>query len=157
MEIKLNVSEEIAKELLEKYGEESWKPWRAKNGEYYWVEDLEADFCELYELNSKFDNHRYLIGNYHKTEEQAEQASEINRAKGRLRMKMLELNEGWTPDWGNRDQDKYHPYYKHPAKNWETSCNCQNQNLVNYYFSSRELAKQFIKEMKADLNLVINI
>ena len=157
MEIKLNVSEEVAKELLEKYGKKDWKPFRAKHNEYYWVMDHEGDFRELCELNTKSDDHIYLIGNYFQTREKAEQARLINLAKGRLNFRMLELNNGWTPNWKDNQEKKYSLYYARKDNEWKIDSYCHFQTLSDYHFSSKEIARQFIVEMKSDLDLVFNI
>ena len=156
MKIELNVSEDVAKELLEKYGK-SWKPWRAKLGNRYLVVSITGGWDSIMEENSAMDNYRYSIGNYFQTEEEAEQAKLINKAKSRLNFKMLELNEGWTPDWKDKEQKKHFPYYDYANEEWRVALCQTSKYLVDYDFYTDESAKQFIEEMKLDLELVFNI
>ena len=151
IEIKLNVSEELLGES------KSWKPWRAEDGDEYFMIWSKRNCLIVYEHNDDYDDYKYLTGNYYQTKEKAEQANLISEAKGRLNFKMLELNEGWTPDWADDQQNKYSLYHDHLSKKWKIVYYSLLQHFVWPYFPTKQLANQFREEMESDLNLMFSI
>ena len=150
-------AKEVAKELLKKY--KIFKPWRAKLGKDYWFVSINSIYRST-EDNTETDDYLYFTGNYYQTEKKASQAYQANliiEAKNRLNFKMLELNNGWTPDWKDFYQGKYYPYCDYSTELPKVSYDYHNCQFGDYYFYSEEMAYQFVWEMKKDLNLVINI
>lgn len=69
--------------------------WRAEEGKPYWfINDFEHLIMETECLRTS-DNYRYLTGNYYKTREEAEQALEVIKAKGRLEHSHYALEYGF--------------------------------------------------------------
>jgi len=159
MKITIEVPYTVAEKLLKKYTKKIWQSWRAEKGKKYWcVKPCGASLEN--ECNDVIDNHRYLTGNYYQTEEEAHQAYQANfiiEAKGRLNLKMLELNNGWTPNWVDYEEWKFSPCYDYTSGVWRAYSWLRVRHLTDYHFPSEEIAKQFTKEMELDLNLVYNI
>jgi hypothetical protein len=130
--------------------------WRAKEDEDYWAVDSlgEIDsFTEEFSGNSDFD---YLTGNYYKTREEAEQALEVIKAKGRLDHAYCALVGDWKPDW-RECGDKFFIYYDNRAFRFNVGSTGYWQYAICFYFSTSELADQFTGENIADLKTVFNI
>jgi len=157
MEITIEVPDKVGQELLEKYAKKDFKPWRAEERQSFWFVNKHGHPEYDIKENNNDDYYRYLTGNYYETRKKAEQSILIAKAKGRLNFRMLELNNGWIPDWENHSQNKFSIMYIYSSKSWWVSESRSFRNLGGYHFSSGDLAKQFGKEMEADLNLVFNI
>jgi hypothetical protein len=84
---------------------------RVEAGEkYYFIYNDGSTDCDWEELK-EVDTCRYEIGNYFKTEEEAEKAVEKIKTYTQLKDLALRLNKGREIDWGNNDQAKYYIYY----------------------------------------------
>jgi hypothetical protein len=136
-----------------------WKPWRAeKGGKYYYVDNIGNLYVKA-DDGDHIDKQHYNTFNYHQTKSEAEHYKLVLEAKDRLRMKMLGLNEGWEPNWTGVDcaeHWKYTIHYAHGHK-WESIKTYSYQTCCDYWFSTHEKAKQFIKDCSDDLNLIYNI
>lgn len=91
------------------------------------------------------------IGNYFKSEEDARMAIRAMQIEQAIRIRRIELNDGWEPDWDDIDEDKCFIF---------TECGCClkifNVDLYNFlpifgYCKSEEIAEQIIYEFKDDL------
>jgi len=157
MEITIEVPDKVGQELLEKYAKKDFKPWRAEERQSFWFVNKHGHPEYDIKENNNDDYYRYLTGNYYETRKKAEQSILIAKAKGRLNFRMLELNNGWTPDWEDDKNGKFFPCYDYKNKKWDTNTYRQRQESINYHFPSQKLVCQFMEEMKADLELVFNI
>lgn len=81
--------------------------WRPEEGERYWYVGSNGEVFHSIWLNDQIDFVRYDFSSIHKTIEQAKQALKKQLAKMRILRRIAELNDGWVPDWGDRDQRKY--------------------------------------------------
>ena len=108
------------KELEKKYkelGEEierlkckSTERWRADYaGEYWYIAD-NGDVTEDEDGDWVCDEHRFDIGNYFKTEEEAEKVLNKILIYNKLKDLALRLNKGEPVDWGNKNINKYYIY-----------------------------------------------
>lgn len=86
------------------------KRWRAEANEKYWCIIDECVYRSL-EANENCDKARYEIGNYFRTEEEAEKAVEKIKIYTQLKDLALRLNNGEKIDWENDEQEKYYIYY----------------------------------------------
>lgn len=70
------------------------------------------------------------------------------------------LNEGWIPDWNNKNEYKYYPYFEFRAHVGWVFCLCRRYYCVSFgsvaYFKNSNLAifagKIFIEDYKEFLN-----
>lgn len=153
------------KEILEallnepKAVDEPVKPvkWRAGKQRTYWtINHNLGDVSWNQEIGGIKDDFRYLTGNYYKTEEEAEQALEVIKAKGRLSHAYYALVGDWKPDWHN-NAEKWYLIYEGVSRQMRFVYAVNSNSLNPYYFPTTELADQFIKENEKDLRLVFNI
>lgn len=95
------------------------------------------------------------IGNYFKSEEDARMVIKAMQLEQAIRIRRIELNDGWEPDWGNMNLKKYFIFY-------EDSKYIKNDILPEYtysvnnlpvfgYYKTYEIARQIIDEFKEEL------
>lgn len=98
-----------------------------------------------------YGNNLQSIGNYFKSEEDAKMVIKAMQIEQAIRIRRIELNDGWEPDWDNRGEDKYFIF---------TECGCCLKvfkvNLYNHfpifgYYKSEEIAQQVIDEFEDEL------
>ena len=123
--------------------------WKPENGDYYWFVDeigyLDAGCC----YGGKADEMRYALGNCYKTCEEAEHDLEVKLAHQRLK----DAAEGFAPDWGDADYNKYYIYYDNFFGQFSTGiCSTQQQDVT--YYATKERAQWVIDNMQDDLRLV---
>ena len=92
---------------------EDYKRWRAQEDKDYWYIDSDCEIYKEFDRNDDYDNARYIIGNYYKTEEEAKKVVEKIKIYTRLKDLALRLNEGREVDWNDSAQAKWHIYYDH--------------------------------------------
>lgn len=83
--------------------ENEYKRWRASEDENYWYVASNGDIyddCEYYE---EPDNFRYSIGNYFRTQQEAQEYKENLITKQKLKDLALRLNKGVEIDWNKDD------------------------------------------------------
>ena len=85
------------------------KRWRAKEGELYWCVRSDGEATDDCDDKVGIDDGRYKLGNYFKTEEEAQKASDWLRAFAILRGD----TKGFKPDWKNGNQKKWVVAYDH--------------------------------------------
>lgn len=93
------------KELKEQ--KKKCKRWRAKENELYWFISPNGVAYHTMELNDSSDRRSYEIGNYFRTEEEAEKMVEKIKIYTRLKDLALRLNKGETICWNDLKQSKY--------------------------------------------------
>lgn len=123
--------------------EKAWKP----EGEeiYYGVEGLRV---VSYHNNDQFDKDMISIGNYFKTEEQAERALFEQTLRLKLR-KFAEDNDD-AIDWKVREE-KFYLMYDYEEKKIEYDYVYTVRDFSQIYFSSEEIAKSAIEQFKDEL------
>lgn len=119
---------------------EEYKRWRAElDGIYCYICDDGAALHSM-EDNHSIDGSRYAIGNYFKTEEEAQKAADWLRAFAILR----DDTKGFKPDWEDSNQDKWYVYYDHREK--ELAVNLVwTQQGEPLHFATEEDAEASIK------------
>ena len=83
------------------------KRWRAKEDERYWCVQDDGGVAEACEDWVDIDDGRYELGNYFKTEEEAQKASDWLKAFTILR----DDTKGFKPDWKNEKQKRWYVFY----------------------------------------------
>lgn len=153
--ITIEVTEEQHKEILGIIKPKSVKPWRAEVGGEHWTVNSNGYVSWYLESGDTGDNHRYLTSNYYRTQEEAQQALERQKAIGRVTHRIYELNDGWEPDWSDENQEKYNIHYDHEVEEFDWSIGRYlNPQFILPNMASQEIANQIIAEMKDDLRLI---
>ena len=93
--------------------------WRAEENEKYWC-IIDECVYRSQEANENCDKARYEIGNYFRTEEEAEKAVEKMKIYTQLKDLALRLNMGKELNWENREQRKY-----------VINCNAENKKICD--------------------------
>jgi len=118
IEISNHDYEHLKQQMLgdEQSGEQnkSAMPWRGAYGEEYWSVSAGRTVLPYTESDDRIDYYRYAIGNYYRTREEAQHGAEWWQAYGRVRLAILEANDGWTPDWGENGGVKWYISYYCP-------------------------------------------
>lgn len=134
--------------LVEKSNKSNLKQnWRAdRDGIYFYINSyLNVMFDEDKYFDT--DNKRYKVGNYFKTEEEAEFEKEKMLVYQELKNYAFEHNESEI-DWENREQYKYYIFYNNRG------VGIGNENTTMYlgqiYFTSREIAHNAIASIGED-------
>ena len=127
-----------------------WQPEEA-NG-YYYVNYLGLVGSASYNKNYHKDKLRYRV---FKTQKEAEKYAEYVKAEETLRRVIAEVNEGWLPDWTNKDEHKYvvvlHrdnlKVFIYPATKYQP-------NFM--YIKSEELAEKLMKEYEKEFVIYLS-
>ena len=85
--------------------------WRGNQNGNYWYITPSSIVSRTMEMNDDQDNVSYEMGNYFRTEEEAEKAVEKIKIYMQLKDLALRLNKGRKIDWTNNNQAKYYIYY----------------------------------------------
>lgn len=150
--IKIQVTDEQYAQLVP-----SHKKWRAKQDEeYFFVALVEEIGCSC-ERGTLGDNYRYLIGNYFKTKEEAEQHLAYQKALGTLTHAIYERNAGWEADWVDKKQDKWRIWYDHCDSMFMVSWSTAAKEMNNFYCASKEIAESITKDFPEELKVVFNV
>lgn len=95
------------------------------------------------------------IGNYFKSEEDARMVIKAMQIEQAIRLRRIELNDGWEPDWDDVADDKYFIYTKYGCLYADFAI-ALNYCLIFGYYKSIEIAQQVIDEFKDDLEWYFN-
>ena len=150
---KIELSEESARNIEEQFKEKkSYKRWRADVGGVYYHSDGGDFIYTAKECRDSIDESHYNSGNYFKTKEEAEQYSRYRILTQKIKDRIAELNEGWTPDWSNETERKFLIYRSYIDAIFSTSNHYYYQSANSSLFlKSKELAEQIIEEFGDDL------
>lgn len=103
--------EELGKEI-ERLENQSDVNWRAGLNELFFYINENTNIGWSFDNNiSTFAANCYKIGNYFKTEEQAEKILEKIKIYVKLKRLAEKLNNGQKIDWDNSKQEKYYIYF----------------------------------------------
>lgn len=120
--------------------------WRAEANEKYWCIIDECVYRSL-EANENCDKARYEIGNYFRTEEEAEKAVEKIKIYTQLKDLALRLNNGEEIDWKNDEQPKHYICFNNES----------NKLFYSYYYACHDvgqiycLDENFLEEAKQEI------
>ena len=139
----------ILTDWFEEIEESKNKRWRAKeNGGYYFVDDW-GDVDYNYDAGVPPSTFRYNIGNYFKTEEEAEAYKEYLLAKQVL------LDDAKGGKWA-KDGNNWCAYYDYDFNRWIKHSDYPDnlQIISTIYFQSRGGLEQSLKEHKDQWEIV---
>lgn len=119
---------------------EDHRRWRAKEDGQYWYVEEDGGVANDYDDKVGTDDRRYELGNYFKTEEEAQKASDWLKASAILRGD----TKGFKPDWEDENQKKWLVTYNH--EDGTVSPNyCYNTQESVLYFANKDDAEESIK------------
>lgn len=131
--------EDIKKELAETQKSEPDKPkrYRAKMNEIFFYLDSANQIYRITENSCLYANYYFNSGNYFHTEEEAKAKQELNQIEMELIKLIEEINDGWTPDWGNLRQKKYYIFYDSDTEKIKTSYSCGYKYQPSKFYCKR--------------------
>ena len=119
---------------------EEHRRWRAKKGEVYWCVQNDGGVVYDHEIKIDVDDGRYELGNYFKTEGEAQKTADWLKAFTILR----DDTKGFKPNWKNENQKKWLVTYSH--EDGTVSPNyCYNTQESVIYFATQDDAEESIK------------
>lgn len=124
------------------------KVWKPNKNEKFCYIGGDGDIYHTVNVNLTADDCIFSIGNYFKTDEEAEHMVEKLKVIKELQDFAIE-NRDEEIDWYDKEQDKWEISYK--DSNVEPICNnYYRAQAFNIYFASKEIAKEAIKTIGED-------
>lgn len=124
------------------------KVWKPNKNEKYCYIGGDGDIYHTVNVNLTTDGRVFSIGNYFKTDEEAEHMVEKLKVIKELQDFAIE-NRDEEIDWYDKEQDKWEISYK--DSNVEPICNnYYRAQTFNIYFTSLKIAKEAIKKIGED-------
>lgn len=155
--VKINLTDEQIKEIIEKYGKKDDKP---EIGEWYWyVNDCYYVGYSNY-LTYSYDEAHYKAGNYYKTKEEAEKVAELKKKYDTALANIKRnIKESFVPDWKNGSTSKYFVYYDHCVSRLfiDSYHNFSTQPYTIPCFATRADAKKSIEQNADDWKIVLGV
>ena len=154
---------EIGIFLLEKgYIEEvkeDWKRWRADRDKLYYYLGEEGEINHRKDDYNFYDDFRYDIGNYFKTQEEAQQKLDRDLAIARVNNRIRELQGGEVSREEMMDIEIYNweIFYNVYDKKYDYSCSHNYFLPILLPIRTKEISQQIIKECKYDLDIILGI
>lgn len=128
-----------------------------ENEIFTYINSSDLDY-HTFDCRSMFDRYptkeNSSIGNYFKSEEDAKMAIRAMQIEQAIRIRRIELNEGWEPDWDDIDEAKYHIMFKNNIYSGDEFVNDTygyNYLPVFGYYKSEEIVEQIVDEFNDDL------
>ena len=120
--------------------------WQPKGGEQYYYLDYFSNIGIINRADDGGAETRYRV---FKTIEEAEKYAEYVKAEETLRRVIAEVNEGWLPDWTNKDEHKYVVVlYMDDLNIFKYETTKYQPNFM--YIKSKELAEKLMKEYEEE-------
>lgn len=140
---------ELTKEQVEEIEKPKYKRWQAKTGYGYWYMDSYGEVRKTADYYTPKDNFHFSIGNYFKTEEEADEYKKklIYRQQYKDFIGEDLLTEG---DFKNQNITKYFAYYNYINEDIITTDYRVIRVQGCIYSKSEEKIKDFIKEIGED-------
>lgn len=149
-----------AKPTLEKFnildsdwfeGIQEHERWRAKKGGQYWCVQSDGGVVYDHEIKVDVDDERYELGNYFKTEEEAQKAADWFKAFAVLR----DDTKGFKPDWEDGGQLRWGVEYNYDTNRLSAYLTFGIQCGV-IYFASRDDAEKSIETHERQWRTFLN-
>ena len=127
------------------------KRWRAKKDERYWYIKIDGGVAVDCELKAGIDDRLYELGNYFKTEEEAQKASDWLKAFAILR----DDTKGFKPDWKNEKQKRWYVFYSLFNGEFYTEgyIDCHSSPII---FATKDDAQASIKNHEQEWRTFLN-
>lgn len=123
--------------------------FKPEDGEEYWIiSDTGGTFDSQWVdwVDTRTDEGRYAIGNCFSTRKSAEDAVRVLK----LIQKARESQDGFVPDWENREQRKFYLYFNDNGT-WTGSSFLVNVTPTFGYWGDKSECDEFAKDNHADL------
>lgn len=158
---RIEENEKNNKELRE-FIEQADKPkgrWKPREGGEYWFINgfgvADDNYWDSYYISHEV---RYLLGNVFKTQEECQAWIDRQKAIVRVNDRIDELNDGWLPDWGRAEQNKWSISYDHHRDDFYSDGWTRHEfPTILKYVADVDRANQIIRECEADLKLIWGI
>lgn len=110
-------------------------------------------YPDVFDYSYDGDKENSSIGNYFKSEEDAEMVVRAMKLEQSIRLRRIELNDGWEPNWDYLSESKYYITYDYiGSKDVFVSATFGFHFLPNFgYYKSEKIAQQIIDEFENDL------
>lgn len=110
-------------------------------------------YPEVFDYSYAGDKENSSIGNYFKTAEDAKMVIRAMKIEQAIRIRRIELNDGWEPDWKDTDEVKYRITFNHytGGDNYVSSTYDYDCFPIFGYYKTYEIARQIIDEFKDEL------
>lgn len=134
------------------YEEQKSKDWKPREGELYFYINSNGEIEYRYYKNRNINDKRRIcnIGNFFKTDEEADHMVEKLKVIKELRDFALEHNDEEI-DWYDKEQDKWEISYEDSNDGVKPAYNIYYRaQAFNIYFTSLEIAKEAIKTIGED-------
>ena len=120
--------------------------WQPKGGEQYYYLDYFSNIGIINRADDGGAETRYRV---FKTIEEAEKYAEYVKAEETSRRVIAEVNDGWLPDWTNKDEHKYVVVlYMDDLNIFKYETTKYQPNFM--YIKSKELAEKLMKEYEEE-------
>ena len=116
------------------------------NDTYFWIDGLHEVKYALW-TNDNFDNIHKENGNACTDKEFVQEKAKQIQLYNLLSNFAYKVNEGWEPDWDDKDEYKYCIVYDNLNKCWCDSVTIWGSILGPVYFKTAELVKRAIDEI----------
>lgn len=147
-----NLSEEERKQLLElakRSNTPAKKRWRGERNNHYYFISGAGGIGKGREDKVAYDSNRYQLGNYFRTEEEAEFELNKRLVYQELKDYAFEHNEGEI-DWENHEQEKWVLSYNSQIKFLGCYLTSVISDIGQIYFSSRKIAQEAVEAIGKD-------
>ena len=138
--------EELGKEI-EKLKSQSGERCRADFGCEYWYIDDGGDIISDDDNDWGCDEHRFNIGNYFKTEEEALKYVDKILIYNKLKDLAERLNDGETINWNDSNQQKWRIYFDTSAKRLDYEYNLTYKCLAEIYCLNPDFLDRALEEI----------
>lgn len=126
--------------------------WRAKEGERYWCMQTDGEVAEDHEIGTDIDDMRYELGNYFKTEEEAQKAAEWLKAFTTLR----DDTKGFKANWKDGGQLRWGVVYNYDTNRLSVYLTFGIQDGV-IYFATENDALESIKKHEQEWKIFYGV
>ena len=98
-----------------------------------------------------YDEYIASIGNYFKSKRDAEMVIRAMELEQSIRIRRIELNDGWEPDWDDAVERKYYVYFTSDGYLTVYKSFLNKFLPIFGYYKTEEIARQIINEFEDDL------
>ena len=148
---KVQISDE-SHDALERASKKRYKP---EYRESYWCINSMGEVVKSNWRGSTADNFRYQNRNVFPSEGDAQAALDRLNKRNEILNRIEELNEGWEPDWGDFDQNRYRIGWNRRNNQFIVMLDYIFKRLPDrYYFKYESIGEKLIKEFGDDLKVL---
>lgn len=136
--------------------------WYVERWNFNHINDNEKEhvYCDKrrsYETNDLV----FIINRCFKTKEEAEDYYQFLIAEATLKLAIIKINNGWTPNWNNRYTEKFYIYSDKNRKVLDCDCsfviNQKSKEDSIFYLKDKASAKLIINEYQKELKKYFGI